>query len=155
MSKKLNFAAVLMTAAALSPSALAGGDGSRCFWKGGDAHKTAAAAETPIPKTLGGAEIRELLAGKSALYEDGARQFFAADGKTSHQIPGRPSEYGKWRVSADRYCSSWGGYENPGAGGETCYEVKVLDGRVTWNDKHPAEVRPGDVFNGGAKTAAQ
>ena len=154
MSKKLNFAAVLMTAAALSPSALAGGDGSRCFWKGGDAHKTAA-AETPVPKTLGGAEIRELLAGKSALYEDGARQFFAADGKTSHQTPGRPSEYGKWRVSADRYCSSWGGYENPGAGGETCYEVKILDGRVTWNDKHPAEVRPGDVFNGGAKTAAQ
>ena len=49
MSKKMKFAAALLTAAFLSPAALAGGDGQPCFWKGGGHETTRAVAETPLP----------------------------------------------------------------------------------------------------------
>ena len=47
-SPKTKLAAVLATAALLSPSALAGGDGKPCFWKDA-AHQTRTVAETPVP----------------------------------------------------------------------------------------------------------
>ena len=48
---KTNIAAVLLTAAFLSPTALAGGDGRPCFWKGGGHEETTrTVAETPAPE---------------------------------------------------------------------------------------------------------
>ena len=46
---KTNIAAVLLTAAFLSPTALAGGDGRPCLWKDGGYEKTRTVAETPVP----------------------------------------------------------------------------------------------------------
>ena len=47
---KTNIAAVLLTAAFLSPTALAGGDGRPCLWKDGGYEKSRTVAETPVPE---------------------------------------------------------------------------------------------------------
>ena len=56
---QVKFAAVLLTAVLLSPSAVAGGDGKPCFWKG-DREAARTVAETPVPDEA--AEVVEFAA---------------------------------------------------------------------------------------------
>ena len=91
-----------------------------------------------------GEEIQELLAGNSAVYESGAKQFFGADGNTLYHVSGKYAEKGTWRVSENRYCSRWQFAGRPGY--ETCYTMERENKRITWNEKYPATIQKGDVF---------
>lgn len=112
-----------------------------------------AAAEEPQEKTLSGAEVMKMLSGNSAVYEDGAKQFFGADGSTFYQASGRPVERGTWRVSEDQYCSRWGIAGRPSP--EACYTMRRENGQITWNQKYPAVIREGDIFNPAAPVGVE
>ncbi len=101
-----------------------------------------ATAESP---QLDGKQIQELLTGNSAVYEDGAKQFFGENGKTTYMSKGRPVETGTWRAAESHYCSRWG-VGGPG-GGEACYVVRYDGETITFNGKYPGRIRTGDVFS--------
>ena len=61
MSKKTKLTAVLLTAAFLSPTAFAGGDGRPCFWKEGGYEKSRTVAESPVPEAEGGEAAPEFI----------------------------------------------------------------------------------------------
>lgn len=96
-------------------------------------------------KQLIGEEIIELLSGNSAIYEDGAKQFFYADGLTFYQEPGGPQSRGTWRATEDQYCSRWGFAGRPSP--EACYTMEDDNGRITWNQKYPAKIQAGNVLD--------
>ena len=100
-----------------------------------------ALAESP---QLSGEEIEELLSGNSAVYEDGALQFFDESGRTTYKNEGSPIETGTWRASKSHYCSRWG-VGGP-VGGEACYVVRYDGETITFNGKYPGHIRAGDVF---------
>lgn len=136
--KKLLLTAALLFACA---PALTLAAGASCGHSAALAAKQAAFSQAAISRALSGGAIRELLAGNSALFEDGARQYFADGGGTLYQAPGRPLERGKWRVRGDSYCSTWEPF-----GGETCYAVHSDGQLVTWDRKYPARMRAGNIF---------
>ena len=103
-----------------------------------------ASAKEESAKALSGAEILALLSGNSAEYEDGAKQFFGADGITFYQARGRAKERGAWRADGDRYCSRWGIAGRPSP--ETCYAMQDKNGVITWDGEYPARIRRGDIF---------
>lgn len=125
----------------------AGGDFSRCRLLLPLAGCLALLNWPALAQDISGAEIERRLSGNSVLYEDGARQSFAADGATRYQsAPGRPVERGRWRVRDDQYCSRWGGGFSPGAGAETCYTVQYDGQTITFNGDYPGAIQPGDIF---------
>lgn len=136
--KKLLLTATLLAACA---PALTLAAGASCGHRAALAAKQAALGQTAIGRALSGGAIRDLLAGNSALFEDGARQYFTVGGRTLYQAPGRALEHGKWRVRGDSYCSTWEPF-----GGETCYAVHSDGELVTWDNKTPARMRTGNVF---------
>lgn len=136
MKKPLLTAALLVACA----PALALAAGASCGHRAALVAKQAL-GQTAISRALSGGAIRDLLAGNSALFEDGARQYFTAGGRTLYQAPGRALERGKWRVRGDSYCSTW----EP-LGGETCHVVHSDGELVTWDNKYPARMRAGNVF---------
>ncbi len=94
---------------------------------------------------LSGAGIQRLLAGNTALYDDGgARQSFHSQGATFYQLPGRPAERGNWWVSGDKYCSRWG------RGDTSCYRMERVQTeageRFLWNGGYRARIVPGDAL---------
>ena len=93
-------------------------------------------------RALAGGEIKELLSGNSAVYDDGAKQVFYEHGATVYQASGKRAENGTWRVVDDEYCSTWG------VGGLSCYRVEYneYNERTTWNGEYPARIVDGDVF---------
>lgn len=105
----------------------------------------AATGAMAAEQTLSGAQIGALLTGNSAVYENGAKQFFGADGRTFYQASGRPVEHGTWRVAENQYCSRWGIPGVPSR--ESCYAIEQNGEHITWNRQYPATIRPGDIFN--------
>lgn len=95
---------------------------------------------------LAAAEITAALKNTTALYDDGAQQFFAADGRTDYQTSDGTPSRGNWWVSSDnKYCSRW----NPG--GSACYVVTRHDDaqgrfRVRWNEEYPATLHTGNLM---------
>ena len=104
-----------------------------------------AAAEDEAMVTLSGDDIRALLTDNTAIYEDGARQFFAADGSTLYREPGRAVSEGTWRVKDNLYCSRWGISNRPLP--ETCYQMERQGKRITWDKEYPARIAEGNVFH--------
>ncbi len=102
---------------------------------------TVAAAEE---RPLNGAEIQQLLAGKTAYLDNGAVQTFSGDGATLYFHEPRPLERGTWKTDGDEYCSEWGGRWS-------CYEM-TGDGadRITWiggGTVYPARLEAGNIFD--------
>lgn len=107
----------------------------------------AAAAEDGA--RLSDAEIRAVLENATAVYRDGARQFFAAGGRTEYlTAKGLPSA-GQWSVRGGKYCSVWG------AGAPSCYIVTRhgednTGGKnapvLRWDGEYEAAVYPGNIL---------
>ena len=76
--------------------------------------------------TLDGAGISRALAGVTLAYDDGTRQSFAADGGTTFDGGGGPSN-GRWRVSGDQYFSVW-----PPSDSWACYDVTAEGGAISF-----------------------
>ena len=105
----------------------------------------AAAADNPPGVALPATEIHAVLANNTAQYDDGAKQFFAADGRTHYQTADGQLSSGTWWASDNQYCSRW----NPG--GSACYIItRHHDApekpRLRWNGKYPATIYPGDLI---------
>ncbi|WP_271272475.1 hypothetical protein [Aliamphritea hakodatensis] len=101
---------------------------------------TAAAAEE---RPLSGAEIQQLLAGKTAYLDNGAVQTFSSNGDTLYFHEPRPLERGTWKTDGNEYCSEWGGRWS-------CYKM-TGDGadRITWiggGTTYPARIEAGNIF---------
>tara|TARA_R110002094_G_scaffold154624_1_gene141888 strand:- start:561 stop:902 length:342 start_codon:yes stop_codon:yes gene_type:complete len=62
--------------------------------------------------------ISKALSARVLQYPNNAQQDFFADGRTLYQT--RDSNWGKWRVDYDQYCSIW-----PPADGWACYKVSI------------------------------
>lgn len=63
---------------------------------------------------LDGPAVQALLPTITLRYDNGTLQSFAADGTTPYG-----STTGRWRVSGDRYCSTW-----PPSDRWTCYDIE-------------------------------
>ncbi|MGU9952226.1 MAG: DUF995 domain-containing protein [Gammaproteobacteria bacterium WSBS_2016_MAG_OTU1] len=105
---------------------------------------TANAEETA--RTLSSTEIKSLLNNATALYDDGARQFFAANGHTDYRTANGANSVGSWRVSDDKYCSIWS------PGGSSCYTVTRHDNNtdtpiIRWNNQYQAKIYPGNLMD--------
>ena len=74
---------------------------------------------------LSGVEIQSVLAGHTALYDDGAKQYFNKDGGTLYVSARGVREQGRWRVEGDEYCSHWGRSWD-------CYKMTGAGKRVSW-----------------------
>ena len=74
---------------------------------------------------LSGVEILEMLNNQTALYDDGAKQYFSKDGGTLYISARGVHEQGRWRVEGDQYCSHWGRSWD-------CYEMTGAGSRVSW-----------------------
>ncbi len=99
--------------------------------------------EAANEQPLNGAEIKQLLAGKTAYLDNGAVQTFNSNGKTLYFHEPRPLERGTWKIDGDEYCSEWGGRW-------TCYQM-TGDGadRITWvgsGTTYPARLEAGNIF---------
>jgi hypothetical protein len=65
---------------------------------------------------LTGPQIAQALTARVLGYDNGARQDFKADGRTLYQTD--KTEWGRWRVQGDQYCSQW-----PPSDRWSCYGV--------------------------------
>ncbi|RED52542.1 hypothetical protein [Aestuariispira insulae] len=74
---------------------------------------------------LVGADIKSALENRTALYDDGAKQYFDDRGGTLYVSASGRREQGRWRVDGDEYCSHWGR-------GWDCYEMTGSGDRVSW-----------------------
>src|SRR5690606_41318809 len=63
---------------------------------------TACVSGRPEPARGG---LREMLAGHSVVFENGAAQSFAADGTTVYELGA--AQIGRWKVEDGRYCAVW------------------------------------------------
>ena len=95
-------------------------------------------------RVLPSAEIKKLLQDATALYVDGARQFFAANGHTDYKTATGGKSVGSWRVSDDKYCSTWA------PGGSSCYIITRHDKSdipvLRWNNDYEAKIYPGNLM---------
>ncbi|MBN3562132.1 hypothetical protein [Aliamphritea spongicola] len=103
----------------------------------------AGAAVAAEERPLSGAEIQQLLAGKTAYLDNGAVQTFSSNGKTLYFHEPRPLETGTWKTDGNEYCSEWGGRWS-------CYKM-TGDGadRITWiggGTTYPARLEAGNIF---------
>jgi hypothetical protein len=89
-------------------------------------------------QSLTGPEIEALLAGNTAIADDGSyTQFFDPNGETPYLPTGGEVDVGRWTVRGDQYCSQWGGR------GWDCYDVEGTDDHIVW------------ISPGGSRFAAQ
>ncbi len=75
-------------------------------------------------QAMSGAEITTALTARVLAYQDGTTQNFYADGRTLFETAGGAGQsWGRWRVEADQYCSSW-----PPSESWACYAMDAESG---------------------------
>ena len=97
--------------------------------------------------TLSSEEIKNTLDNATAIYQDNARQFFADDGRTDYVDHKGNSSIGKWFISDNKYCSSWG----PNTRTPTCYTVTRHDDGdampiIRWDGEYEAVIHNGNLL---------
>lgn len=107
---------------------------------------TAGPATAGEERPLSGAEIEAAITDRTAIYDDGATQYFSSAGWSDYVTKGGPPDRGKWEVRGDQYCSWWE------RGGWSCYDVTgtVADGgdRITWIAPSRGTTYPGRMVDG-------
>ncbi|MEQ8665738.1 MAG: hypothetical protein RIC16_08425 [Rhodospirillales bacterium] len=91
-------------------------------------------------------EIREMLTGRTAVYDGGViRQYFSENGRTPYW-DGKRMTMGSWQATGNRYCSAW-----PPSTGVSCYDMyRTEDGKAVWvgerGDRYVATMDDGNLM---------
>ena len=91
---------------------------------------------------LDGPAIEKALAGNTAIYDNGAKQYFSEQGWTDYFEVGRPRDRGKWEIRGNQYCSWWE------RGGWACYDVTGQNDRINFIAPNAGTTYPGKLLPG-------